>query len=197
MTQRERITRPSKVVLTGLFIAAATLGTAGVAAADPGEPYPVPGPSEPVPGQPFVVPVESPVGPPPAPPVGPPTVPEIANPVYGQGQTPGQFGYLRDLWHAARSGNPVGALTAPPTDAPGPPPGAGPAPALPPGYVSLTAPESSTPGKGYGPGPDGAGPALPPGYFPLTGPPPPGWYDSPPGIDPAAATTPVPVPPIP
>ncbi len=67
---------------------------------------------------------------------------------------------------------------------------------LPPGYTSLTAPESSTPGVGYPAlGTPGA-PTLPPGYIPIDGgPPPPGWYDQPPA-DPAAPPTPVvPLPP--
>ena len=56
-----------------------------------------------------------------------------------------RLGYLRDIWHTFHSGNPLDALTAPQEVAPGPPPGAGPAPQLPPGYISLTAPQSSTP----------------------------------------------------
>ena len=81
---------------------------------------------------------------PPAP-VVTPSVPEVSNQVYGQGQTPGQLGYLRDIWHTFHSGNPLDALTAAPEEAPGPPPGAGPAPKLPPGFTSLTDPQSSTP----------------------------------------------------
>ena len=111
-------------------------------------------------------------------PAGPPTVPEIANPVYGAGQTSGQFGYLRDLWHASRSANPLEALTNAGGDLPSvaPPPGAGPAPKLPPGYTSMTAPESSTPATQKDPA---LAPPLPPGYYPLNGPPPPGYFDAP------------------
>ena len=195
MTELERAglsAKAARIAVAGVIIAGGALGTAGQAGADPGEPYPTP-----VPGQPVAVPVEEPVGPPPPPPVGPPPVPEVSTPVYGQGQTPGQFGYLRDIWHAAHSGDPVGALSGPPQDAPGPPPGAGPPPPLPPGFISLTAPESSTPGVGYGSGPDSAGPPLPPGYHSLNEPPPPGWYDSPPEPDAAAPPTLAPVPPAP
>lgn len=113
------------------------------------------------------------------------------------GQTPGQLGYLRDIWHTFHSGNPLDALTAPPEVAPGPPPGAGPAPQLPPGYISLNAPESNGPPPA---GPAQGGPPLPPGYYPLNGPPPPGYYDGPhTGPDPAAplAVTVTPVPPTP
>ena len=196
MTQQNRATGSvyaAKFAVASLIVAAGALAMATQAGADPGEPYPTPGPSDPaapvaVPGQPVVIPLDGPVAPAPPPPVGPPTVPEVANPVYGQGQTPGSFGYLRDIWRATRTGDPVGALTAAPQDAPGPPPGAGPPPPLPPGFVSLTAPESSTPAVGYGSGPNPAGPALPPGYYPLNGPPPPGYYDAPPGQDPVAPT---------
>lgn len=65
----------------------------------------------------------------------------------------------------------------PPEEAPGPPPGAGPAPKLPPGFISLTDPGSSNPIVDTGP--KTGGPALPPGYYPLNGPPPPGYYDAP------------------
>ena len=72
-----------------------------------------------------------------------------------------------------------------------PPPGAAPAPQLPPGYVSLTDPESNGP-----PATDSyaGGPPLPPGYYPLNGPPPPPEYleqpagpVAPPGMAPIAA----------
>jgi len=73
-------------------------------------------------------------------------VPEIQNPVYGAGQTPGHLGYLRDIWHTFHSGNPMEALTAPAEEAPGPPPGAGPAPQLPPGYYDTPpAPDPAAP----------------------------------------------------
>ena len=200
MTERQRA-RPSanaaRIALAGVIIAGGALAMAGQAGADPEVPYPTPVPSDqgaatPAPGQP-VVSADGPVGPPPPPPVGPPTVPEIQNPVYGQGQTPGQLGYLRDIWHTFHSGNPMEALTAPAEEAPGPPPGAGPAPQLPPGYISLNSPESNGPPPK---GPPLGGPPLPPGYYPLNGPPPPG-YDTPPPPDPAAPPTVVPGPPTP
>ncbi|MCG5431161.1 hypothetical protein LV457_02485 [Mycobacterium sp. MYCO198283] len=130
------------------------------------------------------VPVADPASPPP---VGPPPVPEIPNPVYGSGDGP--LGFLRDAWHTAR--DPYG-LTEAPGQAVGtaPPAGAGPAPALPPGYTSINAPESSTPAVDPGVRPAVAGPPPPPGYYPLTGPPPPGYYDPPP-----PAMPPMPIPP--
>jgi hypothetical protein len=189
MTKRQRATPPAnaaRIAVAGVIIAGGALAMAGQAGADPAVPYPTPVPSgpgaaTPAPGQPVVESSDEPVGPQPPPPVGAPPVPEIPNPVYGQGQTPGQLGYLRDLWHTFHSGNPLDALTAPPEQAPGPPPGAGPPPPLPPGHVSLTAPQSSTgsmPGVAPGPAP-GAEPAPPP----------------PP--DPAAPPTIGPVPPTP
>ena len=159
MTERQRATPPAnaaRIAVAGVIIAGGALAMAGQAAADPAVPYPTPVPSgpaaaAPAPGQPVVESSDGPVGPPPPPPVGPPTVPEIPNPVYGQGQTPGKLGYLRDIWHTFHSGNPLDALTAPAEVAPGPPPGAGPAPPLPPGYTSVNAPESSTPALPNGP----------------------------------------------
>ena len=85
----------------------------------------------------------------PAAPVLQPSVPEIQNPTYGSGGGGGVFGTLKDLWHQAQN----------PYYAPGegmgsgggaaPPPGAGPAPALPPGYISTNAPGSETPSTGW------------------------------------------------
>lgn len=202
MTEQQRATSPTnatRVAIAGVIVAGAALTLAGQAAAEPVvPPYPTPVPADPgappPPGQPVAVETDGLAGPPPPPPVGPPTVPEIQNPVYGQGQTPGNFGYLRDLWHTFHSGNPIEALTAPaPDTATGPPPGAGPAPQLPPGYVSLNAPESNGPP----PAPKEGGPPLPPGYYPLNGPPPPGYFDAPPPADPAAPPPIVPVPPAP
>jgi hypothetical protein len=182
-------------------IAGGALAVAGQSGADPAVPYPTPVPSDPAaatpaPGQPVVVPVDEPVAPPAPPPVGPPTVPEISNPVYGQGQTPGAFGYLRDIWHQAH--DPNGFIgSGSPDEMPmgtAPPPGAGPPPPLPPGYRSLNAPGSETASSPTGP--EQGGPPLPPGYYPLNGPPPPG-YDAPTAPDPAAPPTVVPVPPTP
>jgi hypothetical protein len=199
MTERQRVVsraNAARIAVAGVIIAGGALAVAGHAGADPAVPYPTPVPSgpgapPPAPGQPVAMPADAPVDAPP-PPVGPPTVPEVQNPVYGAGQTPGQLGYLRDIWHTFHSGNPMEALTAPSEEAPGPPPGAGPAPQLPPGYVSLNSPESNGPP----PAPSAGGPPPPPGYYPLNGPPPPGWNESAPA-DPAAPPTIAPVPPTP
>jgi hypothetical protein len=203
MTERQRATPPAnsaRIAIAGVIIAGAALVMAGQAGADPAVPYPTPVPAgpgapTPAPGQPVVESSNGPVGPPPPPPVGAPPVPEIANPVYGSGQSgSGPLGSLRDLWHQAR--DPYGLTGSPdqmPIAAP-PPPGAGPPPPLPPGYISLTAPGSETASSPTGPAQ--GGPPLPPGYYPLNGPPPPG-YGPPTGPDPAAPPTVAPVPPTP
>lgn len=121
------------------------------------------------------------LGPPP-PPALQPSVPEVTNPTYGSGSG-GPLGTIRDLWHQAHDG---------PLDTPegvaGRPANAGPAPQLPPGYISTNAPESSNPGRIRDPyaAPEPSGPPLPPGYHSLNGPPPPGY--EPTGPAPAAAT---------
>ena len=208
MTERRRATSPAnaaRIAVAGVIIAGGALVLAGQAGADPEVPYPTPTPSvpgvaAPAPGQPVVESTDGSADAPAPPPVFAPSVPEIQNPVYGAGQTPGQLGYLRDIWHTVHSGNPMEALTAPAEQPPGPPPGAGPPPPLPPGYVSLTSPRPPTPmpegESGPVPGAEPARPALPPGYYPLNGPPPPG-YGLPTGSDPAAPPTDVPVPPTP
>ena len=209
MTERQRATslaNGARIAVAGVIIAGGALATAGQAAAEPAVPYPTPAPSgtdaaAAAPGQPVVEPADGPVAAPAPPPVGAPVVPEIPNPVYGSGQSgSGPLGSLRDIWHQAQ--NPY-ALTGPPDQAPivaPPPPGAGPAPQLPPGYVSISAPESN------GPPPTDSyagGPPLPPGYYPLNGPPPPDYYGPPPTdpaappTDPAAPPTIGPVPPTP
>ncbi|MCV7226567.1 hypothetical protein [Mycolicibacterium komossense] len=199
MTEPQRA-RPfataARVAAAGVIIAGGALAMAGQACADPAVPYPTPVPADPgapppPDGTPVAVAADAPVGPPPPADLTP-QVPQVQNPVYGQGQTPGQLGYLRDIWHAMHTTDPAAALTAPPATVPGAtgaPDGAGPAPQLPPGYVSLTAPESSTGTiPGTGPQPYQGGPALPPGYYPITGPPPPGYFD-PAAPDPAAPPT--------
>jgi hypothetical protein len=197
MTERTRVTSPAKVVrmaVAGVLIAGGALAMAGQAVADPEVPLPTPTPGvPPPPGQPVLDPNAGALAAPPPPPAGPPTVPEIQNPQYGAGQTPGQLGYLRDIWHTFHSGNPLENLTTPIEESPGPPPGAPPPPQLPPGYVSINAPESNGPPPK---GPATGGPALPPGYYPLNGPPPPGYFDAPPA-DPAAPPTIPPAPPTP
>src|ERR1700712_3774118 len=62
---------------------------------------------------------------------------------YGSGSGP--LGFIKDAWHQAKdpynfAGTPEGEM---PTSAP--PPGAGPAPQLPPGYRSINAPGSEAP----------------------------------------------------
>ncbi|BBZ76004.1 hypothetical protein MANY_13410 [Mycolicibacterium anyangense] len=217
MTDRHRtLTFP----LAGAIVLVAALTAAPPAVADPADPAPAPvttvaapPPPAPVPGdgasmtpnQPAVAPADAgapPVaqapGAPPAPgapaaPVFRQDVPEIANPTYGSGN--GVLGTLKDLWHQAQhpyySPDEVGgggAVT--------PPPGAGPAPALPPGYVSINAPGSETPvSANQGGGPATGRPALPPGYYSTSGPPPPGYeYNSGSGSPAAPTTTAVPAP---
>ena len=115
------------------------------------------------------------------------TVPDTVPPP-GSGSGGGILGSLIDIWHQAKNpflnpGEAVGGLGAP-----APPPGAGPAPKLPPGYVSTNAPGSESPATSSG-GDSGPRPALPPGYYPINGPVPP-WY-----LDPAApAAAPAPTP---
>ena len=184
MIERQHTAPPAngaRMAIAGVIIACGALATAGPAAADPNAPTPVP-------GQPVVESPGAPVSPPAPPPDGAPPVPEIANPVYGQGQGP--LGALRDLWHQVRDGpmdSPYGETVAPP-------PGAGPPPPLPPGYVSINAPGSETPSTSTGP--NTGGPPLPPGYYPLNGPPPPG-YDSPTEPNPTPPPALGPVPPTP
>lgn len=116
MSTRLRIS----TIVAGAVIVGGALASAGQAAAQPVPPVP-----------------------PPPPPAGPPPVPEIP-PVYGQGQTPGPFGYLQDMMQTFNTANPIDALTMPQVVPQGPPPGAGPSPPLPPGTISLTAPWTST-----------------------------------------------------
>jgi hypothetical protein len=195
-----------KFAIAGAAAIGAVLAPAGLAFADPAAPDPTLVPSDPAaaaPGQP-VVSNDGPAAPPPAPPGGPPQVPEIANPVYGSGQYgSGPIGTLRDLWHQAHDPygfqDPEAANNGPAA----PPPGSGPAPKLPPGYVSINAPGSETPVTAPAPGSVPGGPPLPPGYYPLNGPPPPGYqYNSPGGqapapglLDPAAPGAPAPAAP--
>lgn len=145
----------------------------------PGDPAaPGPAPAAPAPGDP--------AAPPPAPgdPAAPPpprqTVPNTVPPP-GNSSGGGILGSIKDLWHQAQNPfmNP-GDLGGSASTAP--PPGAGPAPQLPPGYVSINAPRSEIPAGSTGipavSGPYGGSvgrPELPPGYYPVEGPPPP-WY---------------------
>jgi hypothetical protein len=204
MTERQHPTPRAtavRIAIAGAMLAGGALAMAGQATADP-VPYPTPvpatpGATPPAPGQPVVEPAGvGPEAPPAPPPAGPPLVPEIANPVYGGGNAGnGPLANLRDLWHQAQ--DPYSFIGGPPDqplEGTPPPPGAGPAPQLPAGYVSLTDPGSNGPPvtKNYA-----GGPALPPGYYPLNGPPPPD-YAPPAPVDPAAPLPPgAPVPPTP
>lgn len=196
MTRRQRYratpsTAPRTIAAMAIAGAVIGFGALGMAAHATADPVPPPGPEVPVPPGQLVpeAPGSEVVAAPAPPPVGPPPVPEIANPVYGSGHSDGPLGFLRDAWHQAQ--DPYGFAGTPPGQMPGgapPPPGAGPAPKLPPGYISLTAPESNGPPAT---GSYGGGPPLPEGYYPLNGPPPPGYLDAPPGPD-AAAPPPTP-----
>lgn len=157
----------------------------------PASPAPAPAPA-PAPGDPAAPAPGDPAAPPPAPgdPAAPPpprqTVPNTVPPP-GNSSGGGILGSIKDLWHQAQNPfmNP-GDLGGSASTAP--PPGAGPAPQLPPGYVSINAPRSEIPAGSTGipavSGPYGGSvgrPELPPGYYPVEGPPPP-WY-----LDPAQA----------
>lgn len=108
----------ARCAVAGVLLTGGTLIMAAPAAAEPATPPPVPVP-------------------------GPPPVPAIPNPEYSQ-DVMGQLGSVGDLFSTITVDAPLGALTVPPVPAPGAPPGAGASPPLPPGTVSLTAPESST-----------------------------------------------------
>jgi hypothetical protein len=195
MTRRRRIVTAA---IAGTVIGFGALGAAASAAADPVPPL-VPGEPAP-PGQPVIEPAPSgqPVGGDvvaAAPPVGPPMVPEISNPKYGSGQSDGPLGFLRDAWHQAK--DPYNFAETPEGQMPGgapPPPGAGPAPQLPPGFKSLNAPGSEAPPSAPqgAPGTAGGGPPLPEGYYPISGPPPPGYFDGPPPPNAPPGMAPIP-----
>ncbi|MGU3502536.1 hypothetical protein [Mycobacterium sp. C31M] len=174
MTERGRV--GVRLAIAGAMVAGGALAGSGVAAAEPAPGVPIPAPGQPIPpGQPVAIDPASLQSAPVAPPLpgGPPPVPEMVNPEYGQGANGGGLGYIRDLWRAARSPDPVSAFAEAQSGGMpvGPPPGAGPAPKLPPGYTSLTAPESSTPA--LNPAQIVGGPALPPGFVSLSDPAPP------------------------
>lgn len=172
--QRTRATSPTtmagRLALAGVAVSLGALTLAGPAIADPGDPVDPslvianPGAPPPPPGQPVL----EAAGPPPAPGDAPPNF----DPSQAVGQVPddqahygsgsGPLGFLRDAWHQAKDpmnfgGTPDGEF---PTSAP--PPGAGPAPKLPPGYVSINAPGSETPMPLADP--NAPKPAPPPGY---------------------------------
>lgn len=182
MTQRHRAVW---VAMAGATIAGTALVWPAPAPADPADPVP-PTPTLPAPPPP----ADPDAAPPPRDPFMP-YVPEIQNPQYGSGKYGGGvLGTLRDLWDQAR--NPAMAMEGFDNGRPTPPPGAGPAPALPPGYVSTNAPGSETASTVPAGGPATGRPALPPGYYSIDGPPPPGYQYATPG---AAVTTIPPTPP--
>jgi hypothetical protein len=94
---------------------------------------------------------------------------------YGSGSGP--LGFLRDAWRQAKDPYDMGDSPDGQLPASAPPEGAGPAPALPPGYKSTNAPGSETVQAA---GPPPPHPDLPPGYYSRSGPPPPGYFDPPP-----------------
>ncbi len=191
MTHR-RFAAPA--LIGAAVLAAVTWATP--AAGDPAVPdvpipvTPVPAPPNPMTPNQQAVPAADPgAAPAPANPFQP-YVPPVQNPHYGSGKYGGGvLGTLQDLWDQVKN---------PSTDVfdsgrPTPPPGAGPAPALPPGYVSINAPGSETASTVPAGGPAAGRPALPPGYYSISGPPPPGYEYATPG---APVTTPMPtVPP--
>lgn len=176
--QRNRAASPIAAVrlaIAGLVLSAGALTLAATASAEPELPTPVPG--EPLPpGQPVMVqPVAGGDAPPAPPPIGAPYVPEMQNPQYGTGNGP--LGSLRDAWHQAKDPFNYGDTPQGQMPVSAPPPGAGAAPPLPPGYVSTNAPGSETIAA---PSDPAQGPPLPEGYYSLNGPPPPGYFDGPP-----------------
>jgi hypothetical protein len=182
--------RIAAAAIAGTVIGFGALGLAAPASAEPLPSPPAQG--EPIPpGQPVLEVPEGDVVAAPAPaPVGPPMVPEIENPKYGSGNSSGPLGFLKDAWNQAK--DPYGFAETPEGQMPGghpPPPGAGPAPQLPPGFKSLNAPGSEAPPSAEVPG---GGPPLPEGYYPLTGPPPPGYFDAPPPAPGAVPITAIP-----
>lgn len=196
LTERHRVITST---LGGLAVVGAVLAGAGSVSAEPADPAPAPVSTSPVAPPPPPVPSADAAAPPAAPVVTPPHVPEIPNPQYGSGQSgSGVLGTLKDLWHQVQ--NPTYEDELMGGGAPKPPPGAGPAPALPPGYVSINAPGSETASSSTGgAGPATGRPALPPGYYSTSGPPPPGYqYGAPApasaGSISAAPTTLTPVP---
>jgi hypothetical protein len=176
--------KPSRRAGLAALVAAAVSGAALIwPAAAPADPADQPPPTTvtPAPGAPV----------PAAPPADPfmPYVPPIQNPQYGSGKNGGGvLGTLKDLWDQVK--NPT--LDQADSGRPTPPPGAGPAPALPPGYVSTNAPGSETAATAPAGGPATGRPALPPGYYSTSGPPPPGYQYTTPG---APVTTVPPIPP--
>lgn len=163
--------RAGLAVLSGAVALGVALTWSAPAPADPADPPP-PEPTStvvPPPRDPFM-----------------PYVPEIQNPQYGSGKNGGGvLGTLMDLWDQVKNPTLDGMDSGRPT----PPPGAGPAPALPPGYISTNAPGSETAPSAPAGGPATGRPALPPGYYSTSGPPPPGYQYVTPGAPVTTAPT--------
>lgn len=151
-------TRAARLAVAGVAVGLGALTLAGQANADPGDPAPPP-------GQPVFEVIE---GAPPPPGDAPPNfnpsqaVGRVADDQAHYGSGSGPLGFLRDAYNQAKDpynfgGTPPGEM---PTSAP--PPGAGPAPQLPPGYVSTNAPGSEAPMPVRDP--NAPLPAPPPGY---------------------------------
>ena len=190
--------RTGALALAGATIIGAALAWAAPAPADPADPMPPvttsPAPPPPGPMTPNqqAVPAGDPAPAPTDPAAMQPRVPPVQNQTYGSGKYGGGvFGTIKDLWNQARNPSMTADGLMAPEGQPAPPPGAGPAPALPPGYVSTNAPGSETASATSAAGPSTGRPALPPGYYSVNGPPPPGYQYGAPG----APVTTVPVAP--
>jgi hypothetical protein len=166
-----RTTMAAKLALAGVAVSLGALAQAGQAVADPGDPVDPslivanPGAPAPPPGSPEA----DAAGPPPPPGDAGPNfnpsqaVGRVADDQAHYGSGSGPLGFLRDAWQQAKDpGNFAGASDSEfPSSAP--PPGAGPAPKLPPGYTSTNAPGSETPVAAADP--NAPKPAAPPGYI--------------------------------
>jgi hypothetical protein len=172
---RARATSPTttaaRLALAGAAVSLGALALAGQAAADPGDPgapgdpslvISNPGAPPPPPGQPVQQAADGGPAPAPPPPVGTETVPELAPGDQHYGSGSGPLGFLRDAWHQARDPSNFGGTDGEMPMAAAPPPGAGPAPKLPPGYISTNAPGSETPMPAADP--NAPKPPPPPGY---------------------------------
>lgn len=181
--------RACAVALAAATVISAALAWVGPASADPADP-PVPVTTSPVPPPPGpmtpnqqAVPPGDPAPAPPDPAALQPRVPPVQNQTYGSGKYGGGImGTLKDLWDQARNPMMTADGLMAPEGQPTPPSGAGPAPALPPGYVSTNAPGSETASTVPAGGPATGRPALPPGYYSVDGPPPPGYQFATPGV---------------
>lgn len=191
------VSRAVPLTLAGAAVVGAVVAGVGPVSADPADPgttpvavTTVPADAPPAPADPSgMTPQQAPAasGDPAPAPVGHQKVPEIPNQSYGSGG--GIFGSLKDLWHQVQDPMLQSQMTGSGNMAT-PPQGAGPAPALPPGYVSTNAPGSETASTNGGGGPATGRPALPPGYYSIAGPPPPGYQYGSSGLNATAPAAP-------